>query len=90
MEKTQLHREKVRKHSEDPSNSRKCREGMNEFTRDISLLVHHELMDGLAIRVELKTSLGLVDLVWLVRGAINLARLSKRITITIDGVRAIQ
>jgi hypothetical protein len=69
---------------------RKCKGGMNEFTWAISRLVHHELMDGLAIRVKVKTSLGLVDLVWLVRGAINLARLSKRITITISGVQAIQ
>jgi hypothetical protein len=78
-----LLREKVRKCSEDPRNRRKCRGGMNEFTREISLLVHYELMDRLAMRAEVKASLGLICLVWLTRGAINPARFSKSITITL-------
>jgi len=90
MEETQLQREKVRKLSKEPRRRRKCRGGMNEFTRVISRLVHPKLNDGIAIRSEVTASLGLVGLVWLARGAINPARLSRLITITIHGVRATQ
>jgi hypothetical protein len=86
MEKTQLQREKVKKCSEEPRSRSKCKGGKDEFTREISRLVLRELMDGLAIRAELTTSLGLVRLVWLARGAINPARLSRRTTITVRGV----
>jgi hypothetical protein len=90
MEETQLQREKVRKFSKASRRRRKCRGGMNEFTRVISRLVHPRLNDAIAIRAEVTASLGLVGLVWLARGAINPARLSRLITITIHGVRATQ
>jgi hypothetical protein len=77
---------KDEKRSEEPRSRRKCRGGKDGFTRAIARLVLRELMEGLAIRAELTTSLGLVRLVWLARGAINPARLSKRTTITVRGV----
>jgi len=80
-----LLREKVRKCSEDPRNRRKCKGGMNDFTGEISLLVHHELMGRLSRRAEVKASLGLICLVWLTQGDMNPARFSTRITITLHG-----
>jgi hypothetical protein len=73
----------VRKRLEEPRNKRKCRGRMNKFTKVISLLIHRELMDRLAMRAEVMTTLGMVHLVWLARGVINLARFSRCITVTV-------
>jgi hypothetical protein len=63
---------------------RKCRGGMNEFTRVISHLVHHELRDNLSMRVKVMTSLGLVLLVCLREGKLTLQG-CPRFTITSVG-----
>jgi len=49
-EKTQFHRGREGIHPKEPRNKRKCRGGMNEIIRDISLLVQLELMDRIAMR----------------------------------------
>jgi hypothetical protein len=87
-EKMQLKREKVIIRSEEPRSKRKCRGGMHEFIRAISLLVQLELTRRISMRAEVTTSLGpvlsTILLLWLMRGGvggINAARLVGRTTI---------
>jgi hypothetical protein len=76
-----LQRENERIRLKEPRNKSNCRGKMNEFAKAFSFLVQLELTDRLAMKAEVMTSLGLVPstvcLVWLMRGAIKPARLSR-------------